>query len=341
MLKGFYIFISSISIKVMINYIMDFIFACNGKLYFNIRGQAEGTSYNIIYSDDAERNFQTEVEKKIDDFEKSLSVYDDMSVISQINRNEDVELDDYFITVVNKAKEISELTNGHFDISAEPLFRAWGFSSTDKQTPNKEELELLRQYVGMDKIILDGRKILKSHPQVLLNANAIAKGYSADIIADFFIQNGVDNFLIEIGGEIRLRGLNPDGELWRIGIDRPSENNLIPGQDIQSILQISDKAIATSGNYRQFYIVDGQKVPHTINPHTGYPVKHNLLSVTVIADDALTADAFATAFLVAGITTSEQWIKKYPYLDALFIYDEKGEYKVHYTKGIEKYILTF
>ena len=318
---------------------MNVVMADNGTFYYSIQGIAEGTSYNIIYQDVKDRDFQSEIEDLLSHFEKSLSVYDSQSLISRINRNEDVEIDAFFETVFTKTKEISRITDGAFDISAEPLFRAWGFSSSGKNIPDQKQIETLRQYIGMDKVKIEDNKVIKSDPQVVLNANAIAKGYSADIVAGFLEEHGCLNYLVEIGGEIRLKGENTEGEPWRIGIDRPSETNLIPGQDMQVILSITDKGIATSGNYRQFYIEDGQKITHTINPATGYPVKHNLLSTTVIADDAITADAFATAFLVAGVDKSLQWIEEYPDLDALFICDEDGEYKVYFTQGLENHII--
>ncbi|NDV94582.1 FAD:protein FMN transferase [Dysgonomonas sp. 521] len=318
---------------------MNAVMADNGSFYYNIRGTAEGTSYNIIYQDNKDRDFQPEIDTLLAGFEKSLSVYDRDSIISRINRNEDVEVDDYFYTVFTKAKEISTQTEGSFDISAEPLFRAWGFSSQGKNPPDKAQIEKLKQYIGMDKVKIENRRIVKSHPDIVLNVNAIAKGYSADIVATFLDEHNCQNYLVEIGGEIRLKGENLQGEAWRIGIDRPSENNPIPGQDLQAVLQITDRAIATSGNYRQFYIQDGQKISHTINPATGYPSKHNLLSVTVVADEALAADAYATAFLVSGIEKSLEWLNKYTGLDAIFICDEEGEYKMYCTPALEGKIM--
>ena len=302
--------------------------------YRTIQGFAEGTSYRIIY--EGHKDFQQEIESLFSIFEKSLSVYDPFSIISKINRNEDVEVDYYFETVFNRAKEISFLTDGMFDISAEPLFRVWGFSSEGKNIPNKERIEELRKHIGMDKIWLENKRIIKDHPNVILNANAIAKGYSADVVALFLDKNRCKHYLIEIGGEIRVKGYNPQGEPWTIGIDRPIEGNYLPGENgLQLILQITNKGIATSGNNRQFYIENGQKITHTINPATGYPAKHNLISTTVIANDALTADAYATAFMVGGIEKAGQWIEENPELDAIFICDEQGEYKAYYTSLIE------
>lgn len=313
--------------------------ADNGSFYYNIQGRAEGTSYNIIYQDSEDRDFQSEIEELLANFEKSLSVYDNESIISRVNRNEDVEIDDYFYTVFSRAKEISAQTENTFDISAEPLFRAWGFSSQDKCPPNREQIEEMIKYIGMDKISIKDRRIVKDHPNIVLNVNAIAKGYSADIVALFLEQHECPNYLVEIGGEIRVRGENPHGEGWRIGIDRPSESNLIPGQDMQAILQITNKGIATSGNYRQFYIKNGEKITHTINPATGYPAQHNLLSTTVIANDCLTADAYATAFLVAGVDKSLEWINNNAEIEAIFICDEDGEYKMYCTPALEDKII--
>lgn len=313
---------------------METIMADNGSFYTTIQGFAEGTSYRIIY--EGHYDFRKEIESLLSTFEKSLSVYDKSSIISRINRNEDVEVDDYFETVFNRAKEISNHTEGLFDISAEPLFRAWGFSSEDKDIPSKERIEELKKYIGMNKIRLENRRIIKDHPEIVLNANAIAKGYSADIVASFLDKNNCDNYLVEIGGEIRLKGINHEGEAWCIGIDRPAEGNYLPGENgLQLILQITNKGIATSGNNRQFYIENGQKITHTISPVTGYPAKHNLLSTTVVANDVLTADAYATAFMVGGMEKAGQWIEENPELDAIFICDEDGEYKVYYTSLIE------
>lgn len=318
---------------------MNLVLADNGTYYYNIQGRAEGTSYNIVYQYDGNKDFRIDIENLLADFEKSLSVYDDTSIISCVNRNEDIEIDDYFSYVFDRAKEISIQTEGTFDISAEPLFKAWGFSSEEKNIPDKEQIEKLKANIGMDKIWIEHKRVVKSNPDVQLNANAIAKGYSADIVASYLEEKKCVNYLVEIGGEIRLKGCNTQGEAWRIGIDRPSESNPIPGQDLQVILQITDKGIATSGNYRQFYVENGNKVTHTINPASGYPVNHNLLSTTVIANDAITADAFATAFMVAGMDKALEWIENNPQLDALFICDEEGEYKVYYTQGIENSIV--
>jgi thiamine biosynthesis lipoprotein len=326
-------------LKAYISHIINFNNVHDGENYLTIRGLAEGTSYNITYHDNRKRDFAEDIKELLSGYEKSMSVYDPDSTISKINRNESIQADKYFIEVFNKAKEISALTDGYFDMSAEPLFKAWGFSFGNKTTLDAKEIEALKQSVGMDKIALKGRRVVKSNPNAVVNGNAIAKGYSADIVAEFLEQKGIINYLVEIGGEIRIKGKNISGEIWRIGIDKPVDGNHIPGQEMQVILQITDRAIATSGNYRQFYIDEnGQKVSHTIDPKTGYPVKHNLLSTTVIAKDAMSADAIATAFMVMGVEKALNYSQKMKDVDALFIYNEKGEYKVTYTPGMDKYI---
>ncbi len=326
-------------LKAYISHFINFNNVHDGENYITIRGLAEGTSYSITYHDNRRRDFAGDIKELLSEYEKSMSVYDPDSTISKINRNESVQADKYFIEVFNKAKEISTLTDGYFDMSAEPLFKAWGFSFGNKTPLETKDIDALRQYIGMDKIALKRNRVVKSNPNTVVNGNAIAKGYSSDIVAEFLEQKGIINYLVEIGGEIRIKGRNSSGEIWRIGIDKPVDGNHIPGQEMQVILQITDKAIATSGNYRQFYIDEnGQKVSHTIDPKTGYPVKHNLLSTTVIAKDAMSADAIATAFMVMGVEKAFDYYKKLADIEALFIYNEKGEYKVTYTPGMDKYI---
>lgn len=305
-----------------------------------MQGLAEGTSYNIIFESAVGYGIQDEIDNLISDFEDSLSVYDTNSIISRINRNEHVELDHYFKAVFTRAKEISEQTEGLFDISAEPLFRGWGFSFEENKKMDATTIDQLMQCVGMDKVWIEGNKLKKLYPNITLNANAIAKGYSADLIATLLDSKEIENYLIEVGGEIRTKGISPRGAAWMVGVDRPLDTNLIPGQDVQVTLSLTNKALATSGNYRQFYVQDGKKISHTINPKTGYPVNHTLLSVTVIANDAMSADAYATAFLVAGIDDSLDLLDKIDDdVEVLFICDEDGEFKVHYTEGLEQYIL--
>jgi thiamine biosynthesis lipoprotein len=191
----------------------------------------------------------------------------------------------------------------------------------------------------MDKVKLDHGHIVKKDPRVRLDVNAIAQGYSCDVIARFLDRMGIRNYLVEIGGEIHAHGKNPDGNSWRVGIDKPTEGNMIPGQELQTVVELKNRSLATSGNYRKFFEENGVKYAHTINPKTGYPVKSNLLSATIVAKDGITADAYATVCMVAGLEKSKEILRQVGGMEAYLVYgDEKGNYKVYMTKGMEKII---
>jgi thiamine biosynthesis lipoprotein len=295
--------------------------------YVTVVGVALGTSFKITYKDAKKRDFHDSVMNLFDEFENSLSLYRENSIISKVNRNEDVVLDDYFIRMFNRAREITEQTGGAFDMSAAQLFKVWGWGEAAKVKVTPEMIDSLKQYTGMDKIRIEGNKIVKTNPNVIINANAIAKGYCSDIIAGFIERQEIKDYLVEVGGETVLKGKNYTGKDWRIGIDRPFDGNLIPGQSLQAIVHISDKAIATSGDYRRYYIEDGKKYSHTIDPKTGYSAKQNVLSVTVIADDCMTADALATAFMVMGLEKTKEFLIQHPEIAVFLIYAEGEEMK--------------
>jgi thiamine biosynthesis lipoprotein len=314
-----------------LSFLLIFILAsCNGngeKKYISISNKALGTFYNITYFDDEQRNLQAAVDSVLDNFNMSLSAYNPNSIISKINKNEDVEIDEYFTKVFMMSKYFYEITDGAFDISASPLFSAWGFGFGNKENINSELIDSLKQFVGMDKIDLHDGKIVKSDYRVNINANALAKGYAVDVVADFLLSKNIKNFLVEIGGEIVVRGKNQNNNNWKIGIDKPYDGNFNPGENVMHTIELTDKAIATSGNYRQFYIENNNKYAHTINPKTGYPVQHSLLSATVIAADCISADAVATSLMVMGVEKAKEFLAKYPEYQAYLIYEENGEYK--------------
>lgn len=295
------------------------------KKYFSISNKALGTFYNITYFDDEQRDLQAAVDSVLDNFNMSLSAYNPNSIISKINKNEDVEIDEYFTKVFMMSKYFYEITDGAFDISASPLFSAWGFGFGNKENITPELIDSLKQFTGMDKIdLLDG-KIVKSDYRVNINANALAKGYAVDVVADFLLSKNIKNFLIEIGGEIVVRGKNQNNSNWKIGIDKPYDGNFNPGENLIHTIELTDKAIATSGNYRQFYIENENKYAHTIDPKTGYPVQHSLLSATVIAADCMSADAVATSLMVMGVEKSKKFLEKHPEYQAYLIYEENDE----------------
>ena len=232
--------------------------------------------------------------------------------------------------------EINKETHGAFDLTVGPLVNAWGFGPEKKAIIDSSKIDSLLQYVGMEKIRLVGRKLVKNLPGIKIDVNSIAQGYAVDVVFRYFENLGIENFMVEIGGEVRTKGKNPKGDFWRIGVDKPVDGNGVAGEYLQTIILLDNKAITTSGNYRKFFEENGQKFSHIIDPHTGYPYKNNLLSVSVIANDALTADGYDTGLMVLGLEGARDLLKRHPELDAYMIYsDEKGQYQVEFTKGIK------
>lgn len=306
--------------------------------YKKISGSIQGTTYHITYEDRPGRNLKPRIEQLLNKFDLSLSSYKKQSLISRINRNEPhVKLDKYFRKVYHKAEEVYHISGGAFDITVGPLVRAWGFGPEGKITADSSKIDSILNYIGMDKISLEGNMIVKQNPNIMLDVNAIAQGYSVDIVAEFLDRKGIVNYLVEIGGEVKTKGVNEEGLVWKIGIDKPIDNNMIPGQDLQAIINLKNKAIATSGNYRKFYEKNGLKYTHSIDPKTGYPVVSRLLSATVMTNDCMTADAYATAFMVMGFEKSIILLSNQDTLNAYLIYsDENGEFKTYVTPGMKK-----
>jgi thiamine biosynthesis lipoprotein len=314
------------------------LFSCNfsARQYKIIDGFALGTTYHIVYRDTQSRDFQPAIDSLLNVFCKSLSIYDSMSIIAKVNRNELVEVDDFFVTVFNRSREIYEASGGVFDISASPLFNAWGFGFKHKEKITQAIIDSLKAFIGMDKLWLDGRRVVKADPRMNLSMNAVPKGYSSDVAAAWLEAQGIADYIVEIGGEIRCAGKNKQGKLWTVAIDKPEDGNMIPGENIQIIVQFTNRSMATSGNYRKYYVENGRKYAHTINPETGYPVTHSLLSATVFADDCMTADAYATVLMVLGVEEAEKFMDKHPELDAYLIYEENGAIKSWCTPAVKK-----
>lgn len=304
-----------------------------------MEGFTQGTSYHIAYNSPDSVDYHEDLKEIFRQIDNSMSVYNQSSVISSINRNENgYEMDDYFISVFERSQEMSEKTGGAFDITVGPLVNAWGFGFTERENITPQLIDSLLQIVGWEKVRLVDRSVEKDHPDIMLDVNAIAKGYTVDVVAEFLDSKGVADYMVEIGGEIRLKGTNRDNILWRIGVDKPVDDPMAMSRDLQEVLQLTGKSIATSGNYRKFYVKDGQKFAHTINPETGYPVQHNLLSATVVSSATIDADAWATAFMVMGLKESMEMANSQPDLEAYFIYDLDGVSAVAYTDGFEELI---
>jgi len=307
--------------------------------YKHNQGKTQGTYYSATYLQPEGIDLQYKIDAKLHEFDLSLSTYNEASVISRINRNDSsVRTDLFFETMYYQAQEVSEHTNGAFDITVGPLVNAWGFGKDSDHTitPN---IAVLMPLIGHKKVRLVNHKILKDDAQIIIDANAIAQGYSTDVIAKLLEDNECQNYMIEIGGEIVCKGLNPKGEKWRIGIDKPIDDPANETKELQTILSISNVAVTTSGNYRKFYYKEGKKYAHTIDPRTGYPIIHNLLSATVVAPTCIQADAYATAFMVLGVDSSMTVCKSIPNMDCYLIYTDKdGTNQVIYTDGFKKYL---
>lgn len=311
----------------------------NSKTYYRISGFAQGTSYHMTYAVEDSIDLQEKVDSILDDFDMSMSTYLENSIISKLNRNEIDSVDEKFKKVFEVASEVYRNSNGAFDLTVMPLVNAWGFGPGKKTHLEQNMLDSILQLVGMSKIKLEGDRLVKENPGITIDVNAIAQGYSVDIIAEYFESLGITDYMVEIGGEIKAIGKNPKGEKWKIGVDRPEYGNFIPGADMQVILEISGKSLATSGNYRKFYEEDGIKYSHSINPETGMPVRHEVLSTTIIMDKCINADAYATACMVLGLEKSKKMIESVKGLEAYIIYaDEAGLYQVYYTKGFKPFI---
>ena len=305
--------------------------------YYTINGLIFGTVYNITYQYDGD--LKVEIDEELKRFDGSLSPFNDTATITRINRNEVIVPDTFFTNVFHRSMEISEETDGAFDITVAPLANAWGFGFKKGAFPDSTMIDSLLDITGYTKVALSNEgKVVKQDKRMMLSCSAVAKGYAVDVIAQFLAKKGIKNFMVEIGGEIVAQGENPKKDLWRIGINKPVDDLSI-NQELQTVLSVTGVGIATSGNYRNFYYKDGKKYAHTIDPRTGYPVQHNILSATVIAKDCMSADAYATAFMVMGLEEAERFANAHPDIDACFIYtDENGKLQTYYTKGMERFI---
>ncbi|RCR70787.1 FAD:protein FMN transferase [Larkinella punicea] len=270
--------------------------------YTTLEGQAQGTTFRIVYAGEGKADFTKPVDSLFRLIDRSMSLWDSTSLISRINRNEpNLRVDGHFTTVYERARQIAEQTGGAFDVTVGPLVNAWGFSYKKGQPPPGPRLiDSLRQGVGYRKMHLLNGVLKKDHPNMALDFNALAQGYTVDLVAGFLEKYRVANYLVEIGGEVRAKGTNPTGEPWQVGIDKPVEDDTHE-RILQTVVPLSGRSLATSGSYRKFVVRNGKKFSHAIDPRTGYPITHQLLSVSVIADDCMTADAYATAFLVMGL----------------------------------------
>lgn len=315
---------------------------CNrNALFRNHSGFTQGTTFSITYQEKLFVNYEKinkAIDEKLIEVDMSLSLYNTSSLLSAINRNETVIVDKLFEDVFLVSEKVSEMTGGLFDITVGPLVRAWGFGPDALRSFDPSKTDSLMAFVGFRKVRLNNGVLEKDDPRIWIDMNAVAQGYSVDVIARLLEGFGIKNYLVEIGGEIMASGKKGE-RLWRVGVDRPEDANYQPGENLAAVLELSDEALATSGNYRKFHVDEGVKYSHTIDPKSGAPARNRLLSATIIAPDAATADAFATACMVAGPERSKEMILRYEFLEGYLIYSgDSGEYLTWISEGLKERI---
>ncbi|MBU1014036.1 MAG: FAD:protein FMN transferase [Bacteroidetes bacterium] len=301
----------------------------------SFQGEAQGTYYLVTYFDEQNRNLQMEIDSILLDFDQSLSSWVPNSILSRVNRNEEnVILDQYFIDNFNLSAKVSEESGGAFDCTVGPLIEAWGFGFRQKIELSQEMIDSIQAFIGYKKVWIENNMLVKSDPRMELSFNAVAQGYSVDVVGRFLKNLGIQNFIIDIGGEVLASGIKPNSELWQVGIQKPTENQ--DGEiEAEVIVSLKDKALVTSGSYRKYYEKNGKRYSHMIDPSTGYPVTHSLLSVSVLADKCAEADAYATAFMIMGLEKSLSFLEGRIDLEAFFIYtDHENKMATKATDGL-------
>ena len=308
----------------------------NKPTYRTQQGKIFGTLYTVTYEHNTD--LQAQIVGAMQAVDNSLSPFNKRSIITRINNNTPVSVDSLFAEVYRHSRHIYEESHGAFDPTVAPLVNAWGFGFKNSIEVTPQTIDSLRQLIGMNRLHLTDGHIIKDDPRIMLDFSAIAKGYGTDRVARLLDSCGVKNYMVEIGGEVALKGKNRHGNLWGIGINKPIDDSLSTNQELQTVLRLTDCAIATSGNYRNFYYKNGIKYAHTIDPRSGYPVQHSLLSATVIADNCMRADALATAFMVLGVDSAINYCNRHPEIDGYFIVaSDSGRYEIRQSFKDGKY----
>ena len=286
-----------------------------------------GTVYSVTYSNPENKDLSEQISNALKAVDNSLSMFNKQSTIAKVNNNQHVVLDSLFLVVWDKGQYVSRCTDGAFDMTVAPLVDLWGFGLKNREAVTDAAVDSIRQYVGYEMIELVDGELQKAYPEIRIDAGAIAKGFACDVVADTLEAYGCTDFCVEIGGELVVKGRNPKGVNWHIAINKPVEDSTCVNSEIQEVVELTNCGMATSGNYRNYYELGGKKYSHTIDPRTGYPVRHNLLSTTIVASDCITADAWATACMVAGLETAKEWINNRSDIKGYLIYEENGEIK--------------
>lgn len=313
--------------------------SCNKPQKIVLQGLAQGSYYAITYYDEKGRNFQHEVDSIFHAVDMSVNLWVDSSIISKVNRNEEVTLDSIFINNFNIAQEAAQLSDGYFDPTISPIVAAWGFSYKTGDSITPQLIDSLKQLVDYRKIRIENEKIIKENPSIQLDFNAIAQGYTSDLIAHFLESRGIENYLVDTGGEIMARGEKPDGKPWIVGIEKPAEN-WDSEQVVHARIALRDKGLVTSGSTRKYVERNGKRYSHCIDPKTGYPVEHNVLSVTVLAKNSVWADALASICMVMGKEKSLPLIENLDEVEAYYIFvNSQGALETFATDGFQELIV--
>ena len=304
-----------------------------------LQGLAQGSYYAVTYYDEQERNFQHEIDSIFHAVDMSVNLWVDSSVISKVNRNEEVVLDDIFIDNFNIAQEAAKLSDGYIDPTISPIVAAWGFSNKHGDSITPQLIDSLKQLVDYRKVRIENGKVIKENPYIQLDFNAIAQGYTSDMIASFLESRDVKDFLVDTGGEIMARGGKPNGQPWIVGIEKPADN-WDSEQVVQTRIALRDKGLVTSGSTRKYVERNGKRYSHCIDPKTGYPVEHQLLSATVLAENSVWADALASICMVMGLEKSLEIINALDGVEAYYIFaNEKNELEIYATEGFKKLLV--
>ena len=327
-----------ISLIFLILLVAGTIFILSRSKYQTSQGEIFGTTYHVRYN--STQNLDKEIEQELFRVDTIFSLFKENSLLSRFNRGEDKgKGNTLFAEVIKLSLEISNETEGAFDITVAPLVNAWGFGFKNKQPLSNKQVDSLQKLVGYQHLSFNGIELTKDIPNLQIDCGAIAKGYAVDRIAKLLSDKGCQNYMVEIGGEVVVKGNNDKGEKWKIGINKPTQHALPTEEDLQTLLSLTNCGIATSGNYRNFYIKDGKKYAHSIDPKTGYPVQHSLLSATVITQSCAKSDALATAFMVMGLDKAKAFVETHKDIQVYFIYaDEKGNYQVWMSDGMKPLI---
>jgi thiamine biosynthesis lipoprotein len=308
-----------------------------------VEGQAQGTYFLIKYLSADTTPLQYSIDSIFAAIDNSLSLYKPGSLINRFNEGNSISMDDHMQTVVNRSLQISRLTEGAFDITVKPLVDAWGFGvrrPATQQAPAADSLQRILQYVGYRYLQVRGQTLRKKKKEVEIDCNGIAQGYTADVIARYLQQKGITDYLVDVGGELCSRGHNQHGKIWTVGIERPAADDM--AYPVQALLQLDNKAITTSGNYRRFFDQGGTRFAHSIDPATGEALHSNIISVTVVAKDAITADGFDNAVILMGVEKGLSFVAQHPEhgLEVYFIFkDAAGGVAERFSPGFERLLI--